>query len=323
MTRIETLTKILEGYKVKDANLLKALVYLGEGSHKITHLLENYVSHTYAGTQNQSGDDQLHLDIDCDNAIFEAIRESGVFSIAASEETPVETDVSPKGDDQEGFFSLGFDPLDGSSIIDANFSVGSIFGIWEGKGVLNRTGREQVASAVTLYGPRTTLCIALPSKSTDSGKDVVLEVTLTNDGSMWEVSRDEITINAVGKVFAPGNLRASNDNEKYNALIQHWISERYTLRYTGGMVPDVYHIFAKSKGVFTNVSSEKAKAKLRLLYEVAPMGLIVECAGGLTTHEAHDGSVLDEKIDHLDRRLGVCFGSSEEVALYKKFMFGN
>lgn len=319
---MSTLSAILQNqYKIKDENLIKALVALGEASAGITEILTNYVSHTYAGTQNKSGDDQLDLDIDCDNACFKAIRESKVFSIAASEETPVETDVS-SGEEGGGFFSLGFDPLDGSSIIDANFSVGSIFGIWPGKGVLGRSGREQVASAVTLYGPRTTICIALPSASTSLGEDAVLEVTLTKAESVWEVSRDKIQIKNSGKVFAPGNLRASNDNAQYNALIQHWISERYTLRYTGGMVPDVYHIFAKSKGVFTNVSSEKAKAKLRLLYEVAPMGLLVECAGGVTTHEAHDGSVLDETIDDLDKRLGVCFGSSEEVAKYKKFMFG-
>lgn len=307
-------TVLSENYKVKDEKLVEAIVSLGEASARIAEIQTNYTKHTYAGTQNESGDDQLDLDIDCDKAVFDAIRKSNVFSIAASEETPVETEVG------SGAFSLGFDPLDGSSIIDANFSVGSIFGIWPGKGVLGRTGREQVASAVTLYGPRTTLCIALPSASTDLGNDIAFEVTLTNDG--FVVSRPKIEIQSSGKVFAPGNLRASNDNEQYNALIQHWISERYTLRYTGGMVPDVYHIFAKSKGVFTNVSSEKAKAKLRLLYEVAPMGLIVECAGGLTSHEARDQSVLDEKIDNLDKRLGVCFGSSDEVLKYKKFMFG-
>lgn len=312
-------------YQVKDEQLVKALVALGEASANIKSILTNYVSHTYAGTQNKSGDDQLHLDIDCDNAVFDAIRKSSVFLIAASEETPVETIVGSEEGENKGSFSIGFDPLDGSSIIDANFSVGSIFGIWPGKGVLGRTGREQVASAVTLYGPRTTLCIALPSSSTSLGNDIVFEVTLTSkdgvESNAWEVSREEIKIQPSGKVFAPGNLRACNDNKKYNDLIQHWISERYTLRYTGGMVPDVYHIFAKSKGVFSNVSSEKAKAKLRLLYEVAPMGLIVEAAGGMTTHEAHDGSVLDEKIDDLDRRLGVCFGSVDEVAKYKQFMF--
>jgi sedoheptulose-bisphosphatase len=283
----------------------------------IAALLTNYVEHTYAGTQNNSGDDQLHLDIDCDNAVFAAIRNSGVYTIAASEETPVETDVGPDG---EGVFSLGFDPLDGSSIIDANMSVGSIFGIWPGKGVLHRTGREQVASAVAVYGPRTTLCIALPEISNGKGKDLVLEVTLVRNRAAWELSRDDIVIKPDGKIFAPGNLRATNDNPQYDALVKHWISNRYTLRYSGGMVPDVYHIFAKSKGVFANVSSEKAKAKLRLLYEVAPLGLMVECAQGVTTHEFHDTSVLDIKIDDLDQRLGVCFGSANEVATYKQFL---
>jgi fructose-1,6-bisphosphatase len=235
------------------------------------------------------------------------------FGISAPGEAP----------DESNMFFLGFDPLDGSSVIDANFSVGSIFGIWPGKGVLNRTGREQVASAISVYGPRTTLCIALPAASTTTRKDIVLEVTLVNNRALWELSRDEITIKPDGKVFAPGNLRATNDNTKYNAMIQYWIQNRYTLRYTGGMVPDVYHIFAKSKGVFSNVSAEKAKAKLRLLYEVAPIGLMVKCAKGVTTHEAYDKSVLDIPIQNLDQRLGVCFGSANEVTTYKKFMFEN
>ena len=289
-------------------------------------LLQNYVEHTYAGSQNSSGDEQLHLDIDCDNAVFDAIRESGVFATAASEETPEETNVLPakiaKEDEDGPWYSVGFDPLDGSSIIDANFSVGSIFGIWPGTKLLGRKGNEQVASAVSLYGPRTTLLIALPSKSRDEGNaDITFEVTLVKDRSHWELSRECVTLKPEKKVFAPGNLRATNDNSNYDALVKHWISERYTLRYSGGMVPDVYHMFAKSGGVFSNVSSEKARAKLRLLYEVAAMGLLVECAGGVTTHEFEDKSVLDIEIDDLDKRLGVCFGSKAEVEKYKQFMF--
>lgn len=310
---------------MSNEKLITAVVALGEATASVSTVLSNYVDTSYAGTQNSSGDDQLKLDIECDKAVFAAIRISGVFCIAASEETPVETKVSgsPVTDSQESeMFSVGFDPLDGSSIIDANFSVGSIYGIWPGKGVLHRTGREQVASAVAMYGPRTTLCIALPSKSTNLGKDVVLEVTLIDQHTEWKLSRESLTIQPYGKTFAPGNLRATNDNEKYNSLVQHWIKERYTLRYSGGMVPDVYHILTKMQGVFSNVSSVKARAKLRLLYEVAPVGLVVECAGGVTTHESYDGSVLDVKIDDLDKRLGVCFGSSGEVQKYKEHMFG-
>lgn len=326
MTRDESLTEILISKGLAEVNLISAIVSLGEATTHIAVLLQNYVEHTYVGTQNSSGDEQLHLDIDCDNAVFHSIRDAGVFTIAASEETPEEVDVSSSSMKEEDgpWYSVGFDPLDGSSIIDANFSVGSIFGIWPGKGLLGRTGREQVASVVSLYGPRTTLIIALPSKSRGSEhKYLTFEVTLVQDRSHWEVSRSEVTLKPAKKVFAPGNLRATNDNAKYDALVKHWISERYTLRYTGGMVPDVYHMFAKSGGVFSNVSSEKARAKLRLLYEVAAMGLLVECAGGMTTHEFEDKSVLDCVVDDLDRRLGVCFGSTEEVEKYKKFMFAD
>jgi len=325
--RVSSLSCILkEKYEVSNEKLIMAIVALGEATTSVSNILSNYVDHSYAGTQNSSGDDQLKLDIECDKAVFAAIRTSEVYCIAASQETPVETDVSGSSyhtpSQKNDMFSIGFDPLNGSSIIDANFSVGSIYGVWPGKGVLHRSGREQVASAVALYGPRTTLCIALPSNSTNLDRDIVLEVTLINNRTEWLLSRDSITIKPYGKTFAPGNLCATNDNERYNALVQHWIKERYTIRYTGGMVPDVYHIFTKMQGVFSNVSSVKARTKLKLLYEVAPIALIVECAGGVTTHESYDGSVLDVKISDLDKRLGVCFGSSGEVEKYKKFMFG-
>jgi len=316
-SRFITLSDILtKSYGVPNEKLVHAISYLGEASVNIANILSSYDKHLYTGTKNKSGDDQLHIDVASDNAVFSAVRKSGLFSVVASEETPREVFL---GDD--GYFSLGFDPLDGSSIIDANFSVGSIYGIWPGKGVLQRCGREQVASIIAVYGPRTSLCIALPSHSTTSGRDIVFEVTLVEKGTIWKLSRDKITIQSSGGTFAPGNLRASNENERYAALIRHWIAKRYTLRYTGGMVPDVHHILMKSKGVFSNISSEKARAKLRLVYEVAPIGLIVECAGGSTTHESYDGSVLDITINDLDQRLGVCFGGFDEVEQFKKFMW--
>jgi len=360
-TRISSLTQILTETYHLDANprLVTALATaLGEATAHISWILaNNHVQHSYAGTQNASGDDQLHLDIECDAAVFDAVRASGVFGVAVSEETPVETNVTApmhtniKKQDDKGneslnsddeLFVLGFDPLDGSSIIDANFTVGSIYGIWPGgrvhksnnnnntnsnnnnSAILGKTGRHQIASAIALYGPRTTLTIALPSSSSSLGRDVVFEVTLTSNRTVWDLTRSDLKIQpSWGKIVAPGNLRAMNDNEAYHALIQYWMKERYTLRYTGGMVPDVYHILVKGKGVFSNVSSEKAKAKLRLVYEVAPVGLLVECAGGLTAREDCNGdSVLDIEIEDLDQRMGVCFGGRDEVELFKEFLFG-
>ena len=180
-------------------------------------------------------------------------------------------------------------------------------------------GRDQAASAVALYGPRTLLAIALPASGDRPAK--VVEVTLVQNRTRWEVSRDSMTIAPSGKVFAPGNLRATQDHARYRKLMDYWMEHKYQLRYSGGMVPDVYHILAKQKGIFTNVSSPLAKAKLRLLYEVAPMGLLMECAGGIAMDEGQDRSVLDITIEHTDQRCGVCFGSRLEVEKYKEIMF--
>ena len=83
-----------------------------------------------------------------------------------------------------------------------------------------------------------------------------------------------------GKLFAPGNLRATFDNPAYDRLIKFYLEEKYTLRYTGGMVPDVFQILVKEKGVFTNVTSPTTKAKLRILFEVAPLALLVRIPTG-------------------------------------------
>eukprot|EP00392_Amoebophrya_sp_AT5.2_P013707 g13836.t1 len=91
------------------------------------------------------------------------------------------------------------------------------------------------------------------------------------------------------------------------------------------MVPDVYHILFKGKGVFTNCSSPGAKAKLRLLYECGPIAFIVERAGGVSLVDpAFSGgaaqSVLDVAVKDLDQRIGVCYGGKDEVEVFKKHM---
>jgi len=91
--RSESLSKILSDANVSDKSLIQALVALGEATSKISLHLTNYVSHELAGSQNASGDDQLKLDILCDKAVFDCVRESGMYSTVASEETPEETPV--------------------------------------------------------------------------------------------------------------------------------------------------------------------------------------------------------------------------------------
>ena len=82
---------------------------------------------------------------------------------------------------------------------------------------------------------------------------------------------------------------------------------------TGGLVPDVYQQFTKKMGIFCNPTSEKSPAKLRLAFEAAPFGLLVEKAGGLTSDGVTGGSILDVKIEGVDQRTALCCGSKNEV----------
>jgi sedoheptulose-bisphosphatase len=210
-------------------------------------------------------------------------------------------------------YSVCFDPLDGSSIVDNYFSVGTIFGVWPGNKIVGTTGRDLAASGICVYGPRTTLCIAF--KDYPGTHDFLLQ----DDGKFVYVKAT--TQIGEGKLFAPGNLRCTLDNPEYERLISYYVREQYTLRYTGGMVPDVYQIIVKEKGVFTNVISPSTKAKLRLSFEAAPIALLVEKAGGASSCDGKCVSALDVPITGIDQRTQVCFGSRTEVARFEHFLY--
>jgi len=256
---------------------------------------------------NQFGDEQLAVDMLADKLLFETLKYSGVCEYACSEEEPNPQDMGGEG------FSVAFDPLDGSSIVDTNFTVGTIFGVWPGSKLVGVTGRDQVAAGMGIYGPRTVFCFAL------ADAPGCHEFLLMDDGS-WQKVKDTRDISS-GKLFAPGNLRATFDNPEYEKLVSYWVGEQYTLRYTGGMVPDVFQIVVKEKGVFSNVTSPTTKAKLRLLFEVAPLALIVEKAGGASSADGKCVSALDIEVEKYDQRTQVCYGSKEEVKRFEEFMY--
>lgn len=258
---------------------------------------------------NSFGDEQLAVDLLADKLLFEALRYSGCCKLACSEEVPEPLDMGGSG------FSVAFDPLDGSSIVDTNFSVGTIFGVWPGDELTGITGRDQAAAGMGIYGPRTVFCIAL--------KDApgCHEFLLQDDGKWLHVK--ETTHIGEGKMFSPGNLRATFDNPEYKKLIDHYVEDQYTLRYTGGMVPDVFQIIVKEKGVFTNVISPTTKAKLRLLFEVAPLALLVEKAGGASSCDGKCVSGLDVTVEKHDQRTQICYGSTGEVAKFERYLYGS
>lgn len=107
-------------------------------------------------------------------------------------------------------------------------------------------------------------------------------------------------------------MRSASDNRQYRELIDDWVMKGYTLRYSGGMVPDIAQIFIKGHGVFSCLASKNHKAKLRVLYEVACVGFLTEKAGGKTITNGK-GSILDFEVKTYDDRMAFSLGSAEEI----------
>lgn len=292
-----------------DKALIRLMMCMGEALRTIAFKVRT-ASCVGTACVNSFGDEQLAVDMLADKLLFEALTYSHFCKYACSEEVP---ELQDMGGPAEGGFSVAFDPLDGSSIVDTNFTVGTIFGVWPGDKLTGVTGRDQVAAAMGIYGPRTTYVIAI--------KDFpgTHEFLLLDEGKWQHVK--ETTEIGEGKMFSPGNLRATSDNPDYDKLINYYVKQKYTLRYTGGMVPDVNQIIVKEKGVFTNVTSPSSKAKLRLLFEVSPLGLLIENAGGYSS----DGkiSVLDKVINNLDDRTQVAYGSKNEIIRFEETLYGS
>ena len=287
---------------------------------KVADMLEG-AGGGYAGTQNIYGETQLKADVAANDLFMRLLKGHDSVASIASEELEKEEMGAGKGGAESGLkgsgkgsgkevFSVAFDPLDGSSLVESNLAVGSIVGIYPGKGFLGRKGNEQSAAMLALYGPRLTLVITF-------GKEVEEFLYDGESGVFRRIGSLKITGDK--KIFAPGNLRACISEEWYVRLLEFWAKNGYILRYSGGMVPDVNQILKKRGGIFTYPGyKEKPEGKLRLLYECAPMALIMEQAGGAAF--SGETRLLDLDIKKLDQRTPIILGSKEEVDRVLSFM---
>jgi len=260
-----------------------------------------------AGTSNMYGEAQLALDVLSNQIFVKELEDSYLTTCLASEEMEEQCEIPSE---KQGKYAVVFDPLDGSSLVNANLAIGSIFGIYESDKIIGLKGDNQVASLMVVYGPRVTLVY--------TARNGVHEFVLNAVGE-FILSKENIKVDKTAKNFAPGNLRATVSEKKYAKLVDYWMKEKYTLRYSGGMVPDINHIFMKEQGIFTYPSYKDAPhGKLRLLYECAPIALLMEQAGGRAT----DGKrrILDIEIATLDQRTPIYIGSEDEVKKAEKMM---
>ncbi|KAI1351073.1 sedoheptulose-1,7-bisphosphatase [Xylaria sp. FL0043] len=290
-----------------------------------------------AGSENVFGDAQLNVDVLAEQSFREELALCPAVVAASSEEDPVETSASSSSSSSSGtgnangnpatedVYAVAFDPLDGSSIIAPNWSVGSIVGVWTGRSALHQDPSRQIAAVLAVYGPRTTAVIAVRVPGREESA-VCLEVSVSAADGSCEIVRSDLRLDGQETVktryFAPANLRAAAEDARYMGLVNSYISERYTLRYSGGLVPDVVHALVKGHGVYLSPVTSGSKAKLRRAFELLPVALVVECAGGLAIDPADGRRVLEMPLGSLDEKAGLVCGTAGEVERVKAALLG-
>ena len=271
-----------------------------------------------AETENIQGEVQKKLDVISNEILLEANEWGGHLAAMASEEMETIRQIPSRY--PMGEFLLLFDPLDGSSNIDVNVSIGTIFSVLKAPEGMNQpteqdflqAGSTQVAAGYAVYGPQTMLVL-----TTGNG---VHGFTLDREMGSWVLTQRDIQIPAKTKEFA---INMSNKRH-WHPPVQRYVDELlagetgprgkdFNMRWIASMVADVHRILNRG-GVFmypADLRDPQSPGKLRLMYEANPMAMIVEQAGGAATDGK--GRILDIPPTKLHQRVPVFLGSKEEV----------
>ncbi len=253
----------------------------------------------YSNSSNATGDNQLKLDVASDKIIEKIFAKNPNIKAIVSEEKEEILNLNTSGK-----YFICYDPLDGSSIVDVNLSVGSIFGIYEKK----LTGKNLIGAAYIVFGPRVEIVTVF-----DEGRPKLFR---KNKSGNFEFVQ-EIFLEKKGKINAPGGTQ-KNWLKKHKEFVESLFLEGYRLRYSGGMVPDLHQILLKKGGIFSYpATSDKPKGKLRALFEVFPFAKIYEAAGGEAADEKGK-RLLEREIEHYHDTTPCFFGSEYEIRRLKE-----
>lgn len=272
-----------------------------------------------AGSENESGDMVQKLDIYANDKLIECLGNSGECAAIASEEMESIIQVAPVAKKKPKYVVF-FDPLDGSSNIDVNVSVGTIFSIYRrvsdmsGPATLEdflQPGNALVAAGYVLYGTSTILVY-----TTGHGVN-----GFTLDPSIGEfcLSNENIKIPEDGAYYSVNQGYYLKFDLEMRRYIDHCSEMNFGLRYIGSMVSDIHRIMIQG-GIFLYPHTRKyPKGKLRLLYECNPMAMIVEQAGGMAISCDLD-RILDMPVNELHQRATISIGSPKMVKEMKAFV---
>ena len=268
-----------------------------------------------AGTGNVQGEVQQKLDIIANDLLIEGVQDCQSLAGLASEEMELPLRVQGTGD-----YLLLFDPLDGSSNIDVNVSIGTIFSVLKKQDPnaplqtsdFLLSGRHQVAAGYVVYGPQTTMALTLG--------DGVVMFTLNKVTGEFLLIKDAVKIAHSNKEFASNmsNMRHWADPvrryvEECLAGVSGARDKDFNMRWIASMVADVHRVLSRG-GVFMYPWDQREPhkpGKLRLMYEANPMSFLVEQAGGASTNGTD--LIMDLQPTDLHERVSVMLGSKEEI----------
>lgn len=273
------------------------------------------------GLSNVHGEEQTRLDLYAQEQIYKAMDHGGHLCVMASEESDSIIPIPDRF--RKGNYVLLFDPLDGSSNIDANVSIGTIFSIYKKKdpgpdGTLDdclRKGSEQICAGYVVYGSSTMLVY-----TTGHG---VHGFTLDPTIGEFLLSHPNIKTPKKGKIYSINEGNMSKFDAGTQRYLQ-WIKtpdkatgRPYTARYIGSLVSD-FHRNLLYGGIYLYPAAPKPK--LRLLYEADPLAFIVEAAGGKASNGRE--RILDIQAEELHEKVALIIGSPDDVDTYERFFQG-
>lgn len=260
-----------------------------------------------AGTQNNTGDDQQKLDVLANIRFTRALAKGGEVCALISEEEESFTDLN-----NNGKYVIAIDPLDGSSNIDVNVSIGTIFSVYRRKSAIGtpisqedilQKGSEQVAAGYILYGSSTMLVY-----TTGHGVNC-----FTYEPSLGEyfLSRERLVMPDDGKIYSINEGSANSFSEGVKSYVQYCKDSKYTARYIGSLVADFHRNTLKGGIYIYPATAKDPNGKLRLMYECNALAFIAEQAGGKAT----DGKqrILDIQPTSLHQRVPFYVGSKKMV----------
>ncbi|PDW44009.1 fructose-bisphosphatase [Helicobacter pylori] len=284
-------------FKGKHANIVIEIINLLEkGVKKAQEILEKPDAGSYTKLENSSGDTPIKADLALDKFLEENFLSlENVKSVFSEEkEKPVTK--------ENGSYLIAYDPLDGSSVMEANFLVGTIIGIYE----KDYKAQNLVASLYVVFGHKIELVVAL--------EEVYRYAFYQNKFHFIET----IVLENKGKIIASGGNQKDFSLGLKKAL-EGFFAENYRLRYSGSMVADVHHVLVKKGGMFSY-----PQKKLRKLFEVFPLALMVEKAKGEAFYfdKGVKKRLLEQSVESYHEKSECYLASPHEAQILEKYLKG-